>query len=104
MPGWPLALNTGVNGVNRPERVNVDIGSGAAVSSVPSGSGALGQAGVSTASYGARKGNQAPRERLQAYRGAHACTAFSFWIIEKIAQLIGSMSSAVGSRPATCPE
>jgi hypothetical protein len=35
---------------------------------------------------------------------ARPCTAFTFCIIEWIAQLIGSMSSAVGSRPATVPE
>ena len=50
MPGWPLALKMGVNGVNSPARVNVDIGSGAAVSSVPSGSGRSASAGVSSAS------------------------------------------------------
>ncbi len=50
MPGCPLALNTGVNGVNRPERVKVDIGSSAAVSSVPNGSGRSASAGVSRAS------------------------------------------------------
>ena len=50
MAGSPIALMTGVNGVNRPERVNVCIGSGAAVSSVPSGSGRWASAGVSSAS------------------------------------------------------
>jgi len=38
-------LKIGVNGVNRPERVKVDIGSGAAVSSVPKGSGRSARAG-----------------------------------------------------------
>ena len=50
MAGWPLALKIGVNGVNRPERVKVDIGSGAAVSSVPKGSGRSARAGVSSTS------------------------------------------------------
>ncbi len=50
MPGCPLALKTGVKGVKRPERVNVDIGFSAAVSSVPSGSGRSASAGVSSAS------------------------------------------------------
>jgi hypothetical protein len=68
MPGWPLALNTGVNGVNNPERVNVAIGSGAPVSSVPSGSGRSASAGVSSASYGARK---------ETSRRANACSATS---------------------------
>jgi hypothetical protein len=49
-PRWPVALNTGVNGVNSPERVNVPIGCGAAVSSVPIGSGRSTSAGVSSAS------------------------------------------------------
>src|ERR1019366_6236042 len=48
--GWPEALKTGVKGVNRPERVKVAIGSGAAVSSVPRGSGRSASAGVSSTS------------------------------------------------------
>ena len=93
-PGWPVALKTGVNGVNRPERVNVDIGSGAAVSSVPSGSGRSASAGRQQRVVGRQERTSRRAKRLQPHHRGRGCSsAPSLRIIEKIAQLIGSMSS-----------
>ena len=99
-----MALITGVNGVNRPERVKVDIGSGAAVSSVPSGSGRSARAGVSSASYGSRNETRRRANPCSCAAAPSPSTAFSPLTIEKIAQLIGSMSAGSGSRPASMPE
>ena len=72
MPGWPSALKTGVNGVNRPERVKVAIGSGAGRVERPERERALGERRREQRVVGRKEGDQLAGERLQLHGQAHA--------------------------------
>src|SRR3954452_449631 len=94
-------LHGAVNGVKLAERVNAPIGYAASSgSSVPSGSGASASVGVSSASYCAIQVTSWRPTACSWNSASSASTELMSLQSSNNAQLSGSMSAAVASRPA----